>query len=124
VFVHQIVECCSFRSLELGELLRSVGSTPTLCTVSLQGIKESLEVMLYRLEVQLYVAGEHQVLVGGWRPAPKSKLVSAFQSPAQSMPCYVRRRTTVCRKAIIKVLVLGEILRCALLWQSASHGLL
>jgi hypothetical protein len=46
VSVHQIVECRVFRSLELGELLRSVGSTPTLFTVSLQGIKESLEVML------------------------------------------------------------------------------
>jgi hypothetical protein len=34
------------RSLELGELLRSAGSTPTLCTLSLQGIEESLEVML------------------------------------------------------------------------------
>jgi hypothetical protein len=26
--------------------------------------------------MQLYVAGEHRVLVGGWRPALKSKLVS------------------------------------------------
>jgi hypothetical protein len=35
--------------------------------------------MLYQLEVQLGVTGEHRVLVGGWIPAPKSKLVSAFQ---------------------------------------------
>jgi hypothetical protein len=37
--------------------------------MSLQGIKESLEVMLYWLEVQLHVAGEHQMLVRGWHPA-------------------------------------------------------
>jgi hypothetical protein len=65
--------------------------------------------------VQLYVAGEHQVFVGGWRVMPKSKLVSPFQSPAQSMPCYVWRCTTISRKAAINVLVPGEILRCALL---------
>jgi hypothetical protein len=47
VSVHQIVEFCAYRSLELGELLQNVGDTPTLCTLSLQGIKESLEVMLY-----------------------------------------------------------------------------
>jgi hypothetical protein len=34
---------------------------------------------LYQLEVQLDVAGEHQVLVGGRNPALKSKLVPAFQ---------------------------------------------
>jgi hypothetical protein len=36
---------------------------------------------LYQLEVQLDVAGEHQVLIGGWRPVSKSKVVSPFQSP-------------------------------------------
>jgi hypothetical protein len=36
---------------------------------------------MYQLEVQLDVAGEHRVLVGGWRPALKRKLVSPFQSP-------------------------------------------
>jgi hypothetical protein len=46
VSVHQIVECCVFRSLELGERLRCLGSKPTPCTVSLQDINESLEVML------------------------------------------------------------------------------
>jgi hypothetical protein len=34
---------------------------------------------MYQIEVQLDVAGEHRVLVGGRDPAPKSKLVSAFQ---------------------------------------------
>jgi hypothetical protein len=38
-----------------------------------------LEVMLYQLEVQLGVAGEHRVLVGGQNPTPKSKLVSTFE---------------------------------------------
>jgi hypothetical protein len=38
-----------------------------------------LEVMLYQLEVQQDVAGEHQVLAGGRNPAPKSKLVHTFQ---------------------------------------------
>jgi hypothetical protein len=38
-----------------------------------------LEVMLYQLDVQLDVAGEHRVLVGGRNPAPKSKLIPAFQ---------------------------------------------
>jgi hypothetical protein len=37
------------------------------------------EVMLYQLEVQLDVVGEHRVLVGGRDPTPKSKLVPAFQ---------------------------------------------
>jgi hypothetical protein len=35
--------------------------------------------MLYQLEVQLDVAGEHRVLVRGRNSAPKSKLVPAFQ---------------------------------------------
>jgi hypothetical protein len=35
--------------------------------------------MLYQLEVQLGVAGEHRVLVEGRNPSVKSKLVSAFQ---------------------------------------------
>jgi hypothetical protein len=35
--------------------------------------------MLYQLEVQLGVAGEHRVLIEGWNPAPKSNLVLAFQ---------------------------------------------
>jgi hypothetical protein len=65
---------------------------------------------MYQLEVQLDVASEHRVLVKGWRPVSKSKLVSAFHSPAQSMPHYVQRRTAVPRKAAIKVLALGEIL--------------
>jgi hypothetical protein len=34
--------------------------------------------MLYQLEVQLGVAGEHRVLVGGRNPTLKSKLISAF----------------------------------------------
>jgi hypothetical protein len=34
--------------------------------------------MLYQLEVQQDIAGEHRVLTGAWNPAPKSKLVSAF----------------------------------------------
>jgi hypothetical protein len=38
-----------------------------------------LEVMLYHLEVQLDVIGEHRVLTGGQNPTPKSKLVPAFQ---------------------------------------------
>jgi hypothetical protein len=38
-----------------------------------------LEVMLYQLEVQRGVAGEHRVLTRGWNPVPKSKLVPAFQ---------------------------------------------
>jgi hypothetical protein len=71
--------------------------------------------MLYQLEVQLGVAGEHRVLVRSWCPASKSKLVSPFQSPGQSVPCYMRRRTTVSCKAAIKVLALGEISRRALL---------
>jgi hypothetical protein len=45
--------------------------------------------MLYQLELQLGVAGEHRVLVRGKHPAPKSKLVSAFQSLALRVPCYV-----------------------------------
>jgi hypothetical protein len=65
--------------------------------------------------VQLQVVGEHQMLVGGLCPASKSKLVSAFHSPAQSMPCYVWRCAAVSRKAAIKVLGLGEFLRYALL---------
>jgi hypothetical protein len=69
-----------------------------------------LEVTLYQLEVQLGVAGEHRVLIGGLDPMPKSKLVSAFHSPTQSMPYYMRRHTTVSGKAAIKVLALGEIL--------------
>jgi hypothetical protein len=36
-------------------------------------------VMVYQLEVQLDVAGEHRVLVGHRNPAPKSKLVPVFQ---------------------------------------------
>jgi hypothetical protein len=35
--------------------------------------------MLYQLKVQLDVAGEHRVLIGGRNPALKSKLVPAFQ---------------------------------------------
>jgi hypothetical protein len=35
--------------------------------------------MLYQLEVQLDVTGEHQVLTRAWNPALKSKLVPAFQ---------------------------------------------
>jgi hypothetical protein len=35
--------------------------------------------MLYQLEEQLDVVGEQRVLVGGRNPAPKSKLVPAFQ---------------------------------------------
>jgi hypothetical protein len=65
--------------------------------------------------VQLQVVGEHQMLVGGLRHASKSKLVSAFHSSAQSMPCYVRRRAATYRKATIKVLRLEEFLRLALL---------
>jgi hypothetical protein len=38
--------------------------------------------MLYRLEVRLDIIAEHRVLVGGWHPAPKIKLVSAFHIPA------------------------------------------
>jgi hypothetical protein len=34
---------------------------------------------LYQLEVQQDVAGEHRVLIRGQNPAPKSKLVPAFQ---------------------------------------------
>jgi hypothetical protein len=34
--------------------------------------------MLYQLKVQLDVTGEHQVLVRGRNPTPKSKLVPAF----------------------------------------------
>jgi hypothetical protein len=79
---------------------------------------------LYQLEVQLDVAGEHRVLDKRWRPVLKSKLVSALHSPGQRMPCYVRRRIAISRKAAIKVLALGEILRCALLQQSRSHRLL
>jgi hypothetical protein len=63
---------------------------------------------LYQLEVQLGVAGEHRVLVS-YRPVPKSKLVSPFQSPGQSLPCYVWRCSAVSHKAIIVVLALGEI---------------
>jgi hypothetical protein len=69
-------------------------------------------VVLYQLDVQLDVAGDHRVLIRGRNPAPKS------------MPCYVRRPTTVSHKAAIKVLVLEEILRRALLRQSRSQGLL
>jgi hypothetical protein len=60
--------------------------------------------------VQLDVTGEHRVLIGGWHPMPKSELMSPFQSPRQSMPCYMRCRTVVSRKAAIKVLAHGEIL--------------
>jgi hypothetical protein len=35
--------------------------------------------MLYQLEVQLGIAGEHRVLIGAQDPPPKSKLVSTFQ---------------------------------------------
>jgi hypothetical protein len=35
--------------------------------------------MLYQLEVQLDVAGDHRVLAKGRNPAPKGKLVPAFQ---------------------------------------------
>jgi hypothetical protein len=35
--------------------------------------------VLYQLEVQLDVVGEHRVLIRGWNPALKSKLVPAFQ---------------------------------------------
>jgi hypothetical protein len=38
-----------------------------------------LEVMVYQLEVQRVVAGEHRVLTGAWNPVPKSKLLPAFQ---------------------------------------------
>jgi hypothetical protein len=53
------------------------------------------------------------MLVGGLRPASKSKLVSAFHSPAQSMPYYVRCHLAVYRKATIEVLRLEEFLRRA-----------
>jgi hypothetical protein len=33
---------------------------------------------LYQLEVQLDVAGEHRVLIGGRNPVLKSKLIPAF----------------------------------------------
>jgi hypothetical protein len=65
--------------------------------------------------VQLQVTGEHQVLVGGWFPVPKRKLVSAFHSATQSMPCYMRHRAVAYRKATIVVLRLEEFLRRALL---------
>jgi hypothetical protein len=65
--------------------------------------------------VQLQVAGEHHMLIEGLRPMSKSKLVSAFHSPAQSMPYYMWCRTAISHKAAIKVLGLGEFLRCALL---------
>jgi hypothetical protein len=48
------------------------------------------------------------MLVEGLRSAPKSNLVVAFHSPAQSVSCYVQRRAVVHRKATIKVLDLGE----------------
>jgi hypothetical protein len=35
--------------------------------------------MLYQLEVQLDVTGEHRVLIGGRNPALKSKLVPTFE---------------------------------------------
>jgi hypothetical protein len=35
--------------------------------------------MLYQLEVQLGIIGEYRVLVSGWNPATKSKLIPAFQ---------------------------------------------
>jgi hypothetical protein len=38
-----------------------------------------LEVMLYQLEVQQDIAGEHWVLTRAWNPALKRKLVPAFQ---------------------------------------------
>jgi hypothetical protein len=50
--------------------------------------------------VRLQVAGEHQVLIGGWCPVPKGKLMYAFHSPAQ-MPCYVRCRAAAYRKATV-----------------------
>jgi hypothetical protein len=65
--------------------------------------------------VQLQVASEHQVLVGGWCPVPKSKLVSAFHSATQSMPCYMQHRAVAYRNATIVVLRLEEFLRRALL---------
>jgi hypothetical protein len=63
--------------------------------------------------VQLQVLGEHEMLVRGLHPALKSKLVSAFHSPAQSIPYYVRRHAIVYRKATIEVLRLEKFLRRA-----------
>jgi hypothetical protein len=63
----------------------------------------------------LQVLGKHEMLVEGLQSAPKSKLVSAFQSQAQSVTCYVQHHAVVHHKANMEVLELGEFLRCALL---------
>jgi hypothetical protein len=63
----------------------------------------------------LQVLGKHEMLIEGSQHAPKSKLVSAFHSQAQSVTCYVQHRVIVHRKATIEVLKLEEFLRCALL---------
>jgi hypothetical protein len=58
--------------------------------------------MLQRPEVMLQVLGKHEMLVEGLQDAPKSKLVSAFHSQAQSVTCYVQCCAGVHCKATIK----------------------
>jgi hypothetical protein len=60
--------------------------------------------------VKLQVLGKHVMLIEGLRSAPKSKLVSAFHSPAESVPCHVHCCAVVHRNATIKVLRLEEFL--------------
>jgi hypothetical protein len=77
--VHQNVELCSCRYLKLGEFSRSAGNISISWTQPLRGTRQSLEVLLFELELYRDVSGEHRELTGAWCSAPKSKLVSPFQ---------------------------------------------
>jgi hypothetical protein len=77
--VHQNVELCSCRYLKLGEFLRNAGNISIYLAQPLRGTRQSLEVLLFELELYRDVSGEHRELTGAWRSALKSKLVSPFQ---------------------------------------------
>jgi hypothetical protein len=77
--VHQSVELCSCRYLKLGEFSRSAGNISICWAQPLRGTRQGLEVLLFEMVLYRDVSGEHWELIGAWRSALKSKLVSPFQ---------------------------------------------
>jgi hypothetical protein len=69
---------CFCICLKLGEFLRSAGNISICWGQPLRGTRQSLEVLLFELELYRDVSGEHREFTGAWRSAPKSKLVSPF----------------------------------------------
>jgi hypothetical protein len=60
-------------------LVLTAGNISICWAQPLHGTRQSLEVLLFELGLYQDVFGEHRGLVGAWRSAPKSKLVSPLQ---------------------------------------------